>query len=222
MNTINSIIHEAFLNVTDDNFKINSDLSLKAVTLDAAWKKHGLGSSASSHILYGDEGYNVDVEGELRENFEHLLFIEGADADNMGIKGKWRTSFMSAGKNLLIARIDLSNLWTKFSAVLGAVKLEEVPADTVCTVEELGYHPTLTCKGEFKPTTEITVIIELDGYKDADLGDCRYKLKDKPVLVTWFPGRQLPQSNPTDCKVGDVMTAAEAKAHGWNTVSFKN
>lgn len=214
---INNIVFEAFSNSGDSKFDVNNDLSLKAATLDAAWKKHGIGSSSSSHLVFEGKG----KEEELRALFESLIFISGTDAEHWFAKGKWRTSFISGSKNILIARIDLSEFETSFSAVMGAVKIDDVSEDTMCTVEELGCHPTLTCKGEFKPTSEITAIIELDGSLDQDLGMCRNKLKGQPVLVTWFPGRQLTPSNPTDCKVGDKMTAAEAKAHGWNVVSFK-
>lgn len=214
---INNIVFEAFSNSGDSKFRINKELSLKAETLDAAWKKHGTKSTNSSHLVV-ERNSN---EAELRAQFESLIFISGTDAEHVCAKGKWRTSFISGSKNILIARIDLSELETSFSAVVGAVKIDDVPSDTICTVQELGFHPTLTCKGEFIPTTEITTIIELDGGLDPSLGECRFKLKEEPVLVTWFPGRQLPTSNPTDCKVGDTMTAAEAKAKGWATVSFK-
>lgn len=217
-NNINNIIHVAFLNASNKELKINNGFTLKAATLDGAWAKHGIKSTASSRLVFDGKG----KEKEIREDFEKLLFVQGTDSEHLGANGKWRTSFMSASKNLLIVRFNLDEFVTHFRAVIGAVKIEDVPADTVCTVQELGYHPTLTCKGDFVPTTEITAIIELDGSIDPDLGACRSKLKGEPVLVTWFPGRQLPISNPTDCKVGDVMTAAEAKAKGWATVSFSN
>lgn len=219
MGNINQIIFEAFSNSSNEKLKINKDLSLKAATLDSSWKKHGTKSKSSSHVVYYDGKGN---EKEIRKDFETLLFVQSTDSENLGIKGKWKMSFMSAAKNILIARIDLGSLYTDFRAVLGAVKIEDVSEDTICTVQELGYHPTLVCKGEFIPTSEITVIVELDGSKDGDLGECCQELKGKPVLATWFPGRQTPPSNPTDCKVGDTMTASEAKARGWNTVSFKN
>ena len=221
MNNINELIHDAYINSIDEKLKINDKISLKSATLDAAWAKHGLGSTSSSHILSYE--YSEDVpEEELREAFEHMLFVEGTDAEKGCVNGKWRTSFCSGSKNILIARIDMQDLWSVFHAVLGTTKIDDVPADTVCTVQELGYHPTLVCQGEFIPTTEITVIVELDGSKDADLGDCCKYLTGKPIIATWFPGRQLPTSSPTDCSVGDTMTAAEAKAKGWNVVSFKN
>lgn len=220
-NNINAIVHEAFLNSSNDKYKINKELTLKAATLDAAWAKHGVGSSVASHILFGGDVNKNFTDEDMRGMFEELIFSQGTDAKGFGITGKWRTSFMSASKNLLIVRIDLDYLVTDFRAVMGAAKIEEVPADTICTVKELGYHPTIVCKGEFRPTTEITAIIELDGSLDKDLGDCCRNLKGAPVLATWFPGRQLPTSTPTDCKVGDKMTAAEAKAKGWATVSFK-
>lgn len=215
---INDIIYRAFHNSSNKDLRINKDLTLKAATLDGAWKKHGIKSTASSHLIFDGKG----KEKEIRENFESLIFDNATDFEHLGVKGKWRTSFISGSKNLLIARIDLSDFETAFSAVIGAVKIDDIPADTICKVEELGYHPTLTCKGKFIPTTEITAIIELDGSLDPELGMCCHRLKEEPVLVTWFPGRQLPTSNPTDCKVGDTMTAADAKAHGWNVVSFKN
>jgi hypothetical protein len=215
MENINEIIHSAFINSNKD-LKISNELTLKAATMDAAWKKHGIKSNSSSHIVFDGKG----KEKEIREDFESMLFIQGTDSENLGVKGKWKTSFFSASKNLLIARVELDSFWSNFNAMLGATKIENVPEDTVCTVKELGFHPTLTCKGELFYTTEITAIIELDGSKDSDLGEACNRLKGEPVLVTWFPGRQLPTSTPTDCKVGDVMTAAEAKAKGWNTVSF--
>lgn len=218
INNINNIIHEAFINATNDNFKINKELSLKSATMDAAWKKHGMRSTSASHIVFEGKG----KDKEVREDFESLIFVQGTDSENLGIKGKWKMSFMSASKNLLIARVGLESFYTAFRAVLGAAKIEDIPADTICTVKELGFHPTLVCKGEFRPTSEITAIIELDGSLDSDLGECCKDLKGKPVLATWFPGRQLPPSSPVNCKVGDKMTAEEAKAHGWATVSFTN
>lgn len=214
---INELIHRAFLNSSNKDLRINKDLTLKAATLDGAWKKHGIKSNNSSHIICDVKG----KEKEIRKDFESLLFENATDPEHLGVKGKWRTSIFSATKNIMISRIDLSVFGlTSFSAVLGAVKIDDVPADTICTVQELGFHPTLTCKGEFIPTTEITAIIELDGSLDPELGMCCHRLKGEPVIATWFPGRQLPVSNPTDCNVGDTMTAAEAKAKGWNVVSF--
>lgn len=215
---INDIIYRAFHNSSNKDLRIHKDLTLKEATLDGAWKKHGIKSSASSHIIFNGKG----KEKEIRENFESLLFDNATDPEHLGVKGKWRTSIFSGSKNFMISRIDLSVFeLTSFSAVIGAVKIEDIPEDTMCTVEALGSHPTLTCKGEFRPTTEITAIIELDGSLDPELGMCCHRLKEEPVLVTWFPGRQLPPSSPVDCKVGDKMTAAEAKAKGWNVVSFK-
>lgn len=214
INNINNIIHEAFINATNDNFKINKELSLKSATMDAAWQKHGFHSNAGSYLQ--NVGYDPEAtELSEQEWVEKLLF---QDATN---KGEWRISLFSASKNLAILKINLLDAGIHgIEAFMNAAALETLPKDQLCKVTALGAHPTLTTKGEAQETTIITAIIELDGSKDADLGDACSKLKGEPIIATWFPGPQLPVSEPHDCAVGDTLTVEEALKKGWKTAAF--
>lgn len=118
--------------------------------------------------------------------------------------------------DIIILQADLP----KGHAVMAAEDLATVPCGQLVRVDALGHHPTLTKVGHWEPvqTDVVTAIVLLDGAAGPDLAFLEGREKGKPFLVTWYPGPALPPSHPTECEVGDVMTAAEAYTKGWRTV----
>lgn len=216
MNNVNDLLYRAYGNTINPNHKISDKLSLKEATLNGAWAKHGFNSQAGSYIK------NLEYDPEMlelteQEWVENILFEEATARH----KSAWKISFFSASDNLAILKVNLLDAGIHgFSAFMNAAALETLPKEQICKVEALGPHPTLTTQGEAQETTVVTVIIELDGSKDPDLGDCCKELEGEPIIATWFPGPRLPVSEPHDCEVGDKLTVEEALKKGWKTVAF--
>lgn len=222
-NNVNALLQRAYSNSADPNLKIKDKLTLKQATIDGAWEKHGFNSTSGSYLK--NIGYDPDMlELSEQEWVEKILFQDStANYKGETHKGDWKISLFSASKNIAILKINLLDAGIHgFEAFMNAAALETLPKDQLCKVESLGAHPTLVTNGESKETAVITVIIELDGSKDTDLGSARHKLKGEPIIATWFPGPRLPVSEPHDCAVGDTLTVEEALKKGWKTVAFQN
>lgn len=193
-NTNNNVTTNTIVRKAYENTKANLPF-----ILDGSFKKHGNTEGAcGSHFI---DGWNTQA------SVEHALF-----ADLTG-GNRWREVFR--GGNTLIVETAI----TVGKAVLSATDLDKLAPDTPCRVDQLGAHPTLVSLGEPVPTDVVTAIIEIDGGADPDLKDFP-SLKGEPVLATWFPGPSLPPSRPEGCKVGEILTAAEALKRGWRTVSL--
>jgi hypothetical protein len=220
-NNVNALLRRAYDNVTIPGYKINDKLTLKEATLDGSWKKHGFHSNAGSYLQ--DIGYDPEVVDMSEQEWVEKILFKDSTANYKGEthKGEWKISLFSASKNIAILKLNLIESEIHgFEAFMNAAALETLPKDQLCKVESLGAHPTLVTNGGAQETAVITVIIELDGSKDPDLGAACHKLKGEPIIATWFPGPRLPISEPHDCEVGDTLTVEEALKKGWKTVAF--
>ena len=167
--------------------------------LAGAFSKHG-NSDSSSGSRFVKPGWYTS-----RKGVEHYLF-----GDLTGSR-KWQKVSSENGVTIVEAALPHGD------AVNGAVPLSDLPPEQLVRVDQLGYHPTLVASGLRTPTDVVTAVIYDAAENDRDLAAAGMK---GAALVTWHPGRPLLPSEPRDCAVGDLMTAAEAAAKGWRVVCW--